>query len=139
MNPFGLLLRCACMESPTVRDRSRRFLRRWSAASYGAFFVLFAFPFATLYAACSHERIDTVNGYQTLSPHTYTYEAADGSSKVVTIGTDGFAWIAIALVALGIALSLIGLRPLWLSAVSVLGVIALFLASLAAGASRASS
>jgi hypothetical protein len=114
-------------------------MRRWSAAAYAAFFVLFALPFATLYAACSHERIDTVNGYQTLSPHTYTYQAADGSAKVVTIGADGFAWIAIALVAVGIAVSLVGLRPLWLSAVSVLGVVALFLASVAAGASRASS
>lgn len=127
------------MDSPPVRITPRRPMRRWSAAVYGAFFVLFALPFATLYAACSHERIDTVNGYQTLSSHTYAYQAADGSSRVVTIGADGFAWTAIALVAAGIVLSLIGLRPVWLAGSSVLAVIALFLASVAAGASRASS
>jgi len=110
-----------------------------SAATYAAFFVLFLLPFATLYAACTKERIETINGYQTLTPHTYAVHAADGSTKLISVDTDGFAWIAIALVAIGIALSLIGLRTLWLSAVSVVGVVALFLTATAAGGSRASS
>src|SRR5882672_9413302 len=117
----------------------RRATRRWSTGAYAGFFVLFALPFATLYAACSGERIETINGYQTLAPHTYLFLAADGSTKAVTTGTDGFAWIAIALVAIGIAVSLIGLRPLWLCVVSVAAVVALFLTNLAAGGGRASS
>jgi len=52
---------------------------------------------------------------------------------------DGFGWIAVALVAIGIALSLIGVRTLWLSAVSVVGVVALFLMVTAAGGGVASS
>ena len=113
---------------------------RWrSAGTYAAFFVLFLLPFATLYAACTKERIETVNGYQTLAPHTYGYEAADGSTKLISVGTDGFAWIAIALVAIGIGLSIIGFRTVWLSIVSVLGVVALFLTATAAGGSHASS
>jgi hypothetical protein len=65
---------------------------RWrSAATYAAFFVLFLLPFATLYAACTKERIETINGYQTLAPHTYGYEAADGTTKLISVGTDGFA------------------------------------------------
>jgi hypothetical protein len=110
-----------------------------SAATYAAFFVLFLLPFATLYAACTKERIETINGYQTLAPHTYAVQAANGSTKLISVGTDGFAWIAIALVAIGIALSLIGLRTVWLSAVSVVGVVALFLTATAAGGSQASS
>ena len=110
-----------------------------SAATYAAFFVLFLLPFATLYAACTKERIETINGYQTLAPHTYALQGADGSTKLVSVGTDGFGWIAIAIVAIGIALSLIGLRTLWLSAVSVVGVVALFLTATAAGGSHASS
>ena len=113
---------------------------RWrSAATYAAFFALFLLPFATLYAACTKQRIETINGYQTLAPHTYGVEAADGSTKLISIGTDGFGWIAIALVAIGIALSLIGGRTLWLSAVSVVGVVALFLTATAAGGSQAST
>lgn len=106
---------------------------------YGAFFVLFALPFATLYAACSHDRVDTVNGYQTLSPHDYAYQAADGSTKTVSVETDGFAWIAIALVAIAIAVSLFGARTLWLSLLSVMAVTVLFLAQVAAGGAKASS
>lgn len=127
------------MDTTAVRQASRRLARRWSAAVYAAFFVLFVLPFATLYAACTGERIETINGYQTLAPHTYTYQAADGTTKAVTTGTDGFAWIAIALVAVAIAVSLIGLRTLWLSATSVAGLVALFLANLAAGGGRVSS
>jgi hypothetical protein len=127
------------MDTAAVRQATRRLARRWSAAAYAAFFVLFALPFATLYAACSRDRVETINGYQTLAPHTYTYQAADGTTKAMTTGTDGFAWFAIALVAIGIAVSLVGLRTLWLSAVSVAGVVALFLANLAAGGGRASS
>ena len=114
-------------------------MRRWPAVAYAAFFVLFLLPFATLYAACSGERIGPVNGYQTLGAHTYTYTAADGAIKTVTTGTDGFSWVVLALVAIGIALSLVGLRTLWLSIVSVAGVVALFLANLAAGGGKASS
>ena len=113
---------------------------RWrSAGTYAAFFALFLLPFATLYAACTKERIETINGYQTLAPHTYGYQAADGSTKLVSVGTDGFAWIVIALVAIGIGLSVIGFRTVWLSIVSVLGVVALFLAATAAGGSQAST
>ena len=114
---------------------------RWrSVGTYAAFFVLFLLPFATLYAACTKERIETINGYQTLAPHTYGYQAAaDGSTKLVSVGTDGFSWIVIALVAIGIGLSVIGFRTVWLSIVSVLGVVALFLAATAAGGSHASS
>ena len=123
-----------------ARPASRRLARRWSAGLYAAFFVLFLLPFATLYAACTRERIETINGYQTLAPHTYTFQAAaDGSTKVVSVGTDGFSWIAIALVAIGIALSLIGVRTLWLSIVSVVGVVVLFLAVTAAGGSHAAT
>ena len=113
---------------------------RWrSAATYAAFFVLFLLPFATLYAACTKERIETINGYQTLAPHPYGYEAADGSTKLISVGTDGFAWIAIALVAIGIGLSVIGFRTVWLSIVSVVGVVALFLTATAAGGSHATT
>lgn len=101
-------------------------MKRWPAVGYGTFFVLFALPFATLYAACSHQRVDTVNGYQTLAPH-------DGT------GSDGFAWIALALVVVALGLSLFGVRPLWLSVVSVAAVTTLFLAVTAAGGARASS
>ena len=118
---------------------TKRIARRWSAGVYAAFFVLFLLPFATLYAACTGERIETVNGYQTLSPHTYTYDAANGTAKAVTTGTDGFAWIVIALVAIGIVISLIGLRAVFLSVTSVAAVVALFLANLAAGGSVASA
>jgi len=45
----------------------------------------------------------------------------------------------LALVAIGIAISLIGLRTLWLSIASVAGMVALFLASLSAGGGKASS
>jgi hypothetical protein len=113
--------------------------RRWSAAAYAAFFALFALPFATLYAACSHERIDTVNGYQTLAQHDYTYQAANGSAKVVSVPSDGFAWIAIGLVAVAIVISLLGFRTLWLSLLSVAGVFALFLGVTAAGGPKAAS
>ena len=119
--------------------RRRRAARRWPAGAYAAVLVLFLLPFATLYAACSGERIDTINGYQTLGPHTYTYTAANGAVKTVTTGADGFSWIVLALVAIGIAISLIGLRTLWLSIESVAGVVALFLASLSAGGGKASS
>ncbi|HEY6874719.1 MAG TPA: hypothetical protein VI384_00010 [Candidatus Dormibacteraeota bacterium] len=101
-------------------------MKRWPAVGYGTFFVLFALPFATLYAACSHQRVDTVNGYQALAPH-------DGT------GSDGFAWIALALVVVALGLSLFGVRPLWLSVVSVAAVTTLFLAVTAAGGARASS
>ena len=101
-------------------------MKRWPAVGYGAFFVLFALPFATLYAACSNKRVDTVNGYQTLGPH-------DGA------GSDGFAWIALALVVVALGLSLFGVRPLWLSVVSVAAVTTLFLAVTAAGGAKAST
>lgn len=117
----------------------RRRARRLPAGVYSSFFVLFALPFATLYAACSHERVDTVNGYQTLAPHDYAVQTADGSTRTIAVGTDGFAWIAIALVAIAIAVSLLGARTLWLSLVSVTAVTVLFLAQIAAGGSRASS
>jgi hypothetical protein len=120
-------------------SRRRRLMRRWPAGAYAAFFVLFLLPFATLYAACSGERIETINGYQTVGAHTYTYTAANGAIKTVTTGTDGFSWIVLALVAIGIAVSLLGLRTLWLAVVSVAGVVALFLASLSAGGGKASS
>ena len=113
--------------------------RRWSAAAYGAIFALLALPFATLYAACSHERIDTVNGYQTLAQHDYSYQAANGSTKVITVPADGFTWIAIALVAVAIVISLLGFRTVWLSVISVAGVFALFLAVTAAGGPKAAS
>ena len=118
---------------------SKRLVRRWSAGAYAAFFALFLLPFATLYAACSGERIETINGYQTLAPHRYTYEAADGTAKTVTTATDGFAWIVIALVAIGIVICLIGLRTVFLSVTSVAAVVALFLANLAAGGPVASA
>ncbi|HET7466484.1 MAG TPA: hypothetical protein VFL29_07440 [Candidatus Dormibacteraeota bacterium] len=114
-------------------------MKRWPAVGYGAFFALFALPFATLYAACTQDRVDTINGYQTLAPHDYSYQAANGATRVVGVGTDGFAWVAIALVALAIGLSLLGVRPLWLSVVSVVALVALFLAVTAAGGSKASS
>ncbi|SRR5713101_9343157 len=114
-------------------------IRRWSAATYGAFFVLFALPFATLYAACSHERLDTVNGYQTLAQHDYSYQAADGSTKIITVGSDGFSWITIAFVAVAIVISLLGFRTIWLSVISVASVFTLFLAVAAAGGSKATS
>ncbi|HKW60484.1 MAG TPA: hypothetical protein VJR46_12100 [Candidatus Dormibacteraeota bacterium] len=113
--------------------------RSWSTALYAAFFALFALPFATLYAACSHERVDTVSGYQTLAPHTYSYEAANGSTKAISIGTDGFGWIAIALVAIAVGVSLFGFRTLWLSVISVAAVTSLFLAVTAAGGPKAST
>ena len=113
---------------------------RWrSSATYAAFFVLFLLPFATLYAACTKQRIETINGYQTLAPHSYGVQAADGSTTLISVGTDGFGWIAIALVAIGIGLSLIGARTLLLSIVSVVGVVALFLTATAAGGSQAAS
>ena len=118
---------------------SRGAARRWSAGVYAFFYPLFALPFATLYAACSHERVDTINGYQTLAPHDYAVQTADGSTRTISVGTDGFAWIAIALVAIAIAVSLVGARTLWLSLLSVSAVTALFLAQVAAGGSRASS
>ena len=127
------------METAATTSLTKRIARRWSAGAYAAFFVLFLLPFATLYAACSGERIETVNGYQTLAPQTYTYEAANGAARTVTTGTDGFAWIVIALVAIGIAISLIGLRTVFLSVTSVAAAVALFLANLAAGGSVASS
>jgi hypothetical protein len=129
------------MDAAVPSRMTKRVARRWSAGAYAAFFVLFLLPFATLYAACTGERIETVNGYQTLSPHTYTYQAAaDGSIKTVTTGTDGFTWIVLALVAVGIAFSIIGLRTAFLSVTSVAGLVALFLANIAAGGgSRASS
>ena len=138
------------MENDAVRQASggfvseskpapRRLARRWSAGFYAAFFILFLLPFATLYAACTNQRVETINGYQTLAPHTYSVAAANGSTKLISVGTDGFAWIAIALVAIGIALSLIGVRTVWLSIVSVVGVVALFLTATAAGGSQASS
>jgi len=117
----------------------RRAARRWPAGVYALFYVLFLLPFATLYAACSGERIDTINGYQTLGAHTYTYTAGNGAIKTVTSGTDGFSWIVLALVAIGIGISLIGVRTLWLAIVSVAGVAALFLASLSAAGGKASS
>lgn len=113
--------------------------RNWTAAIYGSFYVLFALPFATLFAACSHDRVETVNGYQTLAPHDYSYRAADGSTKVLSTATDGFAWIAIALVAIAIVVSLLGFRTLWLSLLSVAAVTSLFLAVTAAGGPKASS
>ena len=119
--------------------RVRGQARRWSAGLYGAFFVLFALPFATLYAACSRERVDTINGYQTLAPHDYILQAADGSPRTIAVGTDGFSWIAITLVAVAIAVSLLGARTLWLSLLSVTAVTALFLAEVAAGGSKAAS
>lgn len=111
----------------------------WSAVVYAGFFAVFALPFATLYAACSRDRVDTISGYQTLAPHTYPYQAADGSTKAVSIGTDGFGWIVIALVAIAIAVSLLGVRTLWLSVISVAAVTSLFLAVTAAGGAKASS
>ena len=123
----------------TSEPASRRALRRWSAAAYGAFFVLFALPFATLYAACTHQRIETISGYQTLADHTYSVPVANGTTNQITVSTDGFAWVAVALVVAGLALSLIGLRTLWLSIASVAGIVALFLAVVAAGGSRAAS
>jgi len=125
------------MEEPAPR-RGRR-ARRWPALAYAAFYVLFLVPFATLYAACSGERIGTINGYQTLGSHTYSYTAANGAIKTVTTNGDGFSWVVLALVAIGIAISLIGLRTLWLSIVSVAGMVALFLASLSAGGGKTSS
>ena len=113
--------------------------RRLSAAAYGAFFALFALPFATLYATCSHERLDTVNGYQTLAQHDYAYQAANGSTKVITVPSDGFAWIAIALVAVAIVISLLGFRTIWLSVISVASVFTVFLAVTAAGGPKAES
>jgi hypothetical protein len=127
------------MEQAVAAKPRTRVARRWSALSYGAFYVLFLLPFATLYAACSGERIETVNGYQTLAPHSYTYSAVDGTTKTVTSGTDGFAWIVIALLAVAIGLSLIGMRTLLLAIDSVLAIVALFLANLAAGGGKASS
>ena len=128
------------MDATVPARLTKRTSRRWPAGAYAAFFVLFLLPFATLYAACTGERIETVNGYQTLAPHTYGYQAADGTARTVTTGTDGFAWIVIALVAIGIAVSLIGLRTAFLSVTSVAAFVALFLANLAAGGgSRASS
>ena len=118
--------------------RPRRRPRFWSAGFYAAVFLFLALPFATLYTACSHQRIDTINGYQVLAPHSYMLPDGD-SIKVVSIGTDGFGWIAIALIAIGIALSLIGVRTVWLAAASVVGVVALFLMVTAAGGSSASS
>src|SRR5262245_62321192 len=102
--------------------------RSWSAIVYAGFFAVFALPFATLYAACSRDRVDTITGYQTLAPHTYPYQAADGSTKAVSIGTDGFGWIVIALVAIAIAISLIGVRTLWLSVISVAALTSRYLA-----------
>ena len=96
-------------------------------------------PFATLYTACSHQRIDTVNGYQVLAPHTYPVTASDGSTKLVSVGVDGFGWVVVALVALGIVLSLVAPRTLWLVATAVAGITALFLMVTAAGGSAASS
>lgn len=132
--------RPADKESVTASEPgARRAARRWSAAAYAAFFVLFALPFATLYAACTHQRIETISGYQTLADHTYSVPAANGTTNQITVSTDGFAWIAVVMVAAGIALSLIGLRTLWLSIASVAGIVALFLAVVAAGGSRAAS
>ena len=113
--------------------------RRWTTAVYASFYVLFALPFATLFAVCSHDRVETVNGYQTLASHDYSYRAADGSTKALATGTDGFAWIAIALVAIAIVLSLLGFRTLWLSLVSVAAVTSLFLAVTAAGGPKAAT
>jgi hypothetical protein len=113
--------------------------RRWSLGAYAAFFALFALPFATLFAACSHERVDTINGYQTLAPHTYSFEAANGSTKTIYIGADGFGWIAIGLVAVAIVVSLLGFRTLWLLVLSVAAVISLFLAVTSAGGSKATT
>jgi hypothetical protein len=127
------------MEQTIATKLRSRVVRRWSAGGYAAFFVLFLLPFATLYAACSGERIETVNGYQTLSPHTYAYQAANGAARTVTTGTDGFAWIVIALVAIGIALSLLGIRTLFLSITSVIAIVGLVLANLSAAGGKASS
>src|SRR5215467_4334435 len=114
-------------------------MKRWSAAAYAVFFALFALPFATLYAACTQDRVDTINGYQTLAPHDYSYQAANGSERVVAVPSDGFSWIVIALVAIAIVLSLVGFRTLWLSVLSVACVFALFLAVTAAGGPKAAS
>jgi len=119
--------------------QGRRVMRRWSTVLYGSVFVFLALPFATLYSACSHDRIDTINGYQTLAPHNYAYKAANGTDHVASVGTDGFGWIAVALIAIGIVLSLIGVRSVWLSVTSAVGVVALFLMVTAAGGSAASS
>jgi hypothetical protein len=119
--------------------RTGRVIRRWSSALYAGVLALLALPFATLYSACSHDRIDTINGYQTLAPHTYAYKGADGSSHVASVGTDGFGWVAVSLVAIGIVLSLIGVRSIWLAITSVIGVVALFLMVTAAGGSAAST
>ncbi len=118
---------------------AKRETRRWSAVAYGGSLALFALPFATLYSACSHDRIDTINGYQALAPHDYSYQAANGTARVVSVPTDAFSWITIGLVAVAIVFSLIGFRTLWLSVLSVAGVFALFLAVTAAGGSKASS
>jgi hypothetical protein len=120
-------------------NATRRFVRKYSAGLYAAVWALLALPFATLYANCTGQRIDTINGYQTLSAHGYTVHNADGSTRVLAASTDGFGWIAVAVVALGIALSLIGVRTIWLSAVSIVGVVALFLMVAAAGGGVASS
>ena len=118
---------------------TRRFVRKYSVGLYAAVWALLALPFATLYANCTEQRLDTINGYQTLSAHEYTVNNSDGSTRVLAVSVDGFGWIAVALVAIGIVLSLIGVRTLWLSAVSVVGVVALFLMVTAAGGSVASS
>ena len=128
------------MDATVPATLTKRAARRWAAGAYAAFFVLFLLPFATLYAACTGERIETVNGYQTLAPHTYTYQAAaDGSTKTVTTSADGFTWIVLALIAIGIVISIIGLRTVFLAVTSVAGIVVLFLANLAAGGSHASS
>ncbi len=117
-------------------DRGRR---RWSAIPYAAVYVLLALPFATLYSACSHDRIDTINGYQTLAPHDYSYAGSDGTQHVASVPADGFAWIVLVLVAVGVVLSLVGARAWLLALTSVAGVIALFLMVTAAGGRAASS
>lgn len=117
-------------------DRGRR---RWAALPYAATYVLLALPFATLYSACSHDRIDTINGYQTLAQHDYTYTAADGSAHMASVPADGFSWIVIALVAVGIVLGLVSARALFLSVTSTACLIALFLMVTAAGGRVASS
>jgi len=123
----------------TSTTRVGRVARRYSAGLYAAVYALLALPFTTLYANCTDQRLDTINGYQTLAAHDYTVSNADGSARVLAVSVDGFGWIAVALVAIGIALSLIGVRTIWLSAVSVVGVVALFLMVTAAGGSVASS
>ena len=47
--------------SETSVAKARRVARKYSAELYAAVFALLALPFATLYANCTGQRVDTIN------------------------------------------------------------------------------